>query len=62
MIFRTGSILIVGKCEIELLYKVYNFIKNILITEFKNIVTSLNESKLIDSKKKFKKKIIYTLS
>ena len=62
MTFRTGSILIVGKCELDLLYEVYNFIKNILITDFNIIVTSLNQHKIIDTKKKQKKKIIYTLS
>lgn len=43
MIFRTGSILIVGKCNNEILYDTYNYIKNILIDEYhvisiKNII------------------------
>lgn len=37
MIFRTGSILIVGKCNEKILYKIYDFIKNILATEYFNI-------------------------
>jgi len=37
MIFRTGSILIVGKCDEEVLYKVYNYIKEILEIEHPNI-------------------------
>ena len=37
MIFRTGSILIVGKCNEAILYKIYDFIKNILATEYANI-------------------------
>ena len=40
MIFRTGSILIVGKCHENILHIVYDYIKNILITEYKDIVTS----------------------
>lgn len=37
MIFRTGSVLIVGKCEESVLYKIYDFIKNILETEYQDI-------------------------
>jgi len=37
MIFRTGSVLIVGKCEEVILYQIYNFIKNVLKTEFDSI-------------------------
>lgn len=37
MIFRTGSILIVGKCNETILYKIYDFIKNILATEYVNV-------------------------
>lgn len=37
MIFRTGSVLIVGKCEEAVLYKIYDFIKNILETEYEKI-------------------------
>lgn len=59
MIFRTGSVLIVGKCEDEELYKIYNFIKTIFHDEFYNIYENNNEI----SKKKIKKKIkkIYIL-
>lgn len=61
MIFRTGSVLIVGKCSEEILYKVYNFIKKILISEYKNIVSI---SKIQEKEKKrhvtkVKRKIIY---
>jgi len=34
MIFRTGSILIVGKCTEEILYSIHKFIKNLLMEEF----------------------------
>jgi hypothetical protein len=41
MIFRTGSILIVGKCNEEMLNVIYRFIKNILETEFTGIQMGL---------------------
>jgi hypothetical protein len=59
MIFRTGSILIVGKCEDETLYKIYTFIKNILIDEYNIISTKCNEIKKNNIIKKRKKKIVY---
>ena len=34
MIFRTGSILIVGKCNEEILHVIYRFICSILVTEY----------------------------
>ena len=37
MIFRTGSILIVGKCTRNILYYIYTFIKNIILKEYSNI-------------------------
>lgn len=37
MIFRTGSVLIVGKCEDYVLHDIYGFIKEMLRVEFKNI-------------------------
>ena len=58
MIFRTGSVLIVGKCNECDLYKIYNFIKNLLVKEFSRIVVALNENrKKIILPKKTKKKI-----
>lgn len=42
MVFRTGSILIVGKCDEDILYKIYEFIKNLLITEYEAINCGLN--------------------
>jgi hypothetical protein len=64
MIFRTGSILIVGKCETKVLYEIYNFLKNILKTEFKNICQRLinNDDKQQKLKnKKIRKKTINNL-
>ena len=30
MIFRTGSVLIVGKCDVHILNNIYDFVKHIL--------------------------------
>lgn len=53
MIFRTGSILIVGKCENEELFVIYEYIKTILNENFKEIY----ECEYIEKPKKNKKKI-----
>jgi TATA-box binding protein (TBP) (component of TFIID and TFIIIB) len=37
MIFRTGSVLIVGKCDEDVLFSIYEFLKIILNNEYKNI-------------------------
>jgi hypothetical protein len=62
MIFRTGSILIVGMCNDDVLYIIYEFLKNLLYKEFhkinQKIITS--ENRIIkDKKKKIRRKIIY---
>lgn len=58
MIFRTGSILIVGKCNDTILNNIYDFIKNILETEFSEISIKspekvANESKRMKIRKKY---------
>lgn len=58
MIFRTGSILIVGKCNEETLNVVYEYIKNILSCEYENIFNEGSKLKEIHSKK-MKKKFVY---
>jgi len=67
MIFRTGSVLIVGKCDEDILMIVYNFLKEILYNEYEvicqksypNASSSLsNTIKIKDKKKKIRKKII----
>ena len=65
MIFRTGSVLIVGKCDENVLMIIYEYLKIILNNEFKNICQkNINPSdnlfKLKDKnkKKKIRKKII----
>ena len=63
MIFRTGSVLIVGKCDENVLINIYEFIKTILITEFKNICQNIkpyenNIPVIKDKNKKIRKKNI----
>jgi hypothetical protein len=47
MIFRTGSVLIVGKCDDDVLQKTYLFLKDLLIREYDRIY--INMDKLINS-------------
>jgi hypothetical protein len=42
MIFRTGSVLIVGKCDENVLMIIYEFLKIILNNEYKNICQKYN--------------------
>ena len=62
MIFRTGSVLIVGKCSENILKSIYEFIKNLLEIEFHKIFSESysanNKDNLIDSKRKVRKKTI----
>lgn len=60
MIFRTGSVLIVGKGEEELLIYIYNFIKKILIENYSELYEGLNNvKKETILNKKQKKKHFY---
>lgn len=60
MIFRTGSVLIVGKCEDDIIYLVYDFIKGILRNEYANIHEDYNiPQKNKDKKQYFKTKTIH---
>tara|TARA_A100001015_G_scaffold16899_2_gene19748 strand:+ start:2868 stop:3932 length:1065 start_codon:yes stop_codon:yes gene_type:complete len=63
MIFRTGSVLIVGKCDENILLDIYNFLRNILESEYNTIVSSSNDNTQVqinkNRKKKIRKKIIY---
>ena len=56
MIFRTGSILIVGKCEENIIYYIHNFIKNIIEKEFNIVGKCVNNIKKETTIKKNKKK------
>ena len=65
MIFRTGSVLIVGMCDEDILRDIYQFIKELLKEEFKyicqKIITSSDlENK--DRKKKVRRKIIHIIN
>ena len=61
MIFRTGSVLIVGKCnDSSVIYQIYEFIKNILTKHYESIYAINNETQNtpVVKKKKIKKKQI----
>ena len=65
MIFRTGSVLIVGKCEEDVLNYIYIFIKDMLEREYVNCYTAAEEIEqvkekpsAIDKCRKIKKNII----
>jgi hypothetical protein len=70
MIFRTGSVLIVGKCDEDVLMIIYGFLKELLVKEFNligqkfhydiNSVSEKNSEKL--KKRKVMKKTIYMSS
>jgi TATA-box binding protein (TBP) (component of TFIID and TFIIIB) len=67
MIFRTGSVLIVGRCDENVLLIIYEFLKNILLTEYYNIcqqnITNTNLVSIKDKKKKLRKKnIVVTIT
>ncbi len=61
MIFRTGSVLIVGMCEEFVLQDIYTFLKALLKTEFKYIcqkIISASDLSIKDKKKKIRRKTI----
>jgi hypothetical protein len=63
MIFRTGSVLIVGKCDENILLIIYEFLKNILSNEYKLICQKNANNELVVENKnleigKYKKKKI----
>ena len=58
MIFRTGSVLIVGHCDETILNKIYIFLKNILVKEHSKIMIASSEKKIKPKKKKVWKKTI----
>ena len=58
MIFRTGNVLIVGNCSKPVLCFVFEFVKNILMTEYEEIKASQDIPVLKLKKKKPRKKTI----
>lgn len=62
MIFRTGSILIVGMCDENILHDVYHFLKTLLKEEFKYICQKIitpTDLANKDKKKKIRRKTIH---
>jgi len=60
MIFRTGSVLIVGKCDEDIIHKVYVYLKNILHDEYTDICESYDAPvKKKEKTSKSRKQIIY---
>lgn len=51
MIFRTGSVLIVGKCNEDDIYHVYMKLKNIFKDEFQSIVVDSTSEEIVENKK-----------
>ena len=61
MIFRTGSVLVVGRCDELSLEYIYRFLKNILETEYQSIISSSVDNKSLlnkNRKKKIRKKVL----
>lgn len=65
MVFRTGSVLIVGMCEENVLVEIYEFLKTLLKTEFSEIYQGLidmeSHNLIKNKKKKIRKKLITVL-
>jgi hypothetical protein len=62
MIFRTGSCLIVGNCTEEILYFIFQFIKQMLTDEYHEINTPTEVVATKEKKTKVRKKTIYVTS
>ena len=59
MIFRTGSILIVGMCDDSVLYVIYEFLKVLLVNEYSKInQVNVHNHIVKDKKRKIRKKSI----
>jgi TATA-box binding protein (TBP) (component of TFIID and TFIIIB) len=60
MIFRTGSVLIVGKCNEDVLHEIYDFIKTMLETEYMTIGKCLVSNDPLDKKRvpKVRRKVL----
>lgn len=58
MIFRTGSTLIVGKCDEEKIRAIYRFLVKLFIEEYHHINCGSSDTEFVKQKKKIKKKIL----
>jgi hypothetical protein len=61
MIFRTGSVLIVGRCGENVLFCIYNFLKKLLETEYPEIGNQINIMEPKKHNTKLRKKTIHVL-
>ena len=62
MIFRTGSVLIVGNCNKNILNIIYNYLKKLLYDEYDDICIENNNTKKKKSVKKIRKKtVLFTI-
>lgn len=61
MIFRTGNILILGKCDVHQAHDIYNFIKNILVEHHDIVNEGIDSPKKDEKKTKKRKKYISIL-
>ena len=59
MIFRTGSVLIVGNCTEHILYIIYNFLKKLFKNEYSEVSISPPPLKAPKKKKRLRKKKIF---
>jgi hypothetical protein len=62
MIFRTGSILIVGMCDENVLFTIYEFLKKMLVREFSKInqkIITAENTPLKEKKSKVRRKSIF---
>ncbi len=65
MIFRTGSVLIVGMCDETIICTIYDYIKTLLKNEFKHVcdkIITLDEMENKKKKKKIRKKTIHIMT
>ena len=57
MIFRTGSVLIVGKCEDDTLMNIYNFLRDLFHSEYLTIycenTTPIKKNSITKKKKNY---------
>ena len=58
MIFRTGSVLIVGNCNEDILKIIYNYLKDVIYKEYDKIFIKINNEEKKNANKKIRKKVI----
>ena len=58
MIFRTGSVLIVGNCNENILNIIYNYLKNVINNEYDEIFIKINNEEKKNLIKKLEKNYI----